>query len=280
MGQVHVITDTACDIPRPLLEQHGVEMVPLTIRFGDDEFTDGVDLSTAEFWKRCRESDTLPETAAPSPGAFQAAYERAAAAGATGVVVVALSSALSGTFQSAQVAADAVAATIPVRVVDSRMVTAAQGLLVLEAVAAAEAGGSIDEVADAVTSRIGDCDLVGTLNTLDHLVKSGRVSGAKALVGSLLSVKPLLTIRDGAVVEAGRQRTRARALDHCVKLVADAGPLEWLACAGGDAADLGTVADKLRDLAVTHPLIVTEIGPVVGTHGGPGIIGIAWMRRR
>jgi fatty acid kinase fatty acid binding subunit len=277
MAPVRIVTDSACDLPKALLAEHRIEVVPLTIRFGDDEFTDGVDLSTAEFWKRCAASARLPETAAPSPGAFQAAYTRLADEGADGVVCVTMSSEISATHQSAVVGADAVRDRVDVRVVDSRFVTAAEGLLALEAARLAAAGAGVDEVATHTVSRVPDANLVGTLDTMDHLVKSGRVSGAKALFGSMLSVKPILTVRDGMVVEGGRQRTRARALEYLASRTEAAAPFDWLAIGGGDADDLGVIVDRLRGVAPVHPVIVTEIGPVVGTHAGPGVVGVCWL---
>ena len=279
MGHVRVITDSACDLPKELIEEHGIEVVPLTIRFGTEEFTDGVDLSTAEFWKRCAGSARLPETAATAPGAFQAAYERAIADGCDGIAVVTISSELSGTYQAATVGADAVADRIAIRVVDSRTVTAAQGLLALLAAEDAAAGKTPDEIAAHVEEASTRSNLIGTLDTLDHLVKGGRVSGAKAMMGSLLSVKPLLVVRDGKVVEDGRQRTRSRALEHVAQRAEKAGPFERIAVGGGDADDLDVVATRLTAVDTTHPLIVTEIGPVVGTHGGPGVVGVCWIAR-
>jgi DegV family protein with EDD domain len=277
MAPVRIVTDSACDLPKALLAEHCIEVVPLTIRFGDDEFTDGVDLSTAEFWKRCAASARLPETAAPSPGAFQAAYTRLADEGADGVVCVTMSSEISATHQSAVLGADAVKDRVDVRVVDSRFVTAAEGLLALEAARLAAAGAGVDEVATHTVSRVPDANLVGTLDTMDHLVKSGRVSGAKALFGSMLSVKPILTVRDGMVVEGGRQRTRARALEYLATRTEAAAPFDWLAIGGGDADDLGVIVDRLRGVVPVHPVIVTEIGPVVGTHAGPGVVGVCWL---
>jgi len=279
MAPVRIVTDSACDLPKALLEEHRIEVVPLTIRFGTDEFTDGVDLSTAEFWKRCASSARLPETAAPSPGAFQAAFERLAGEGADGVVAVTLSSELSATYQSAVLGAEAVKDAIEVRVVDSRTVTAAEGLLALEAATLAESGASAADVASHTAVRVADADLVGTIDTMDHLVKSGRLSGAKALFGSMLSVKPILTVRDGLVVEGGRQRTRARALEHLATRTEAAAPFDWLAVGGGDADDLGIVVERLKGIDTAHPMIVTEIGPVVGTHAGPGIVGVCWLTR-
>jgi DegV family protein with EDD domain len=277
MAPVRIVTDSACDLPKALLDEHRIEVVPLSIRFGDDEFTDGVDLSTADFWKRCVASPRLPETAAPSPGAFQSAYERLAEDGADGVVCITMSSEISATHQSAVLAADAVADRVNVRVVDSRFVTGAEGLLALEAATLAASGASADEVAEHTAARVANAHLIGTLDTMDHLVKSGRVSGAKALFGSMLSVKPILTVRDGVVVEGGRQRTRARALEYLATQTEAAAPLDWLAIGGGDADDLSTVVDRLRAVAVANSVIVTEIGPVVGTHAGPGVVGVCWL---
>jgi DegV family protein with EDD domain len=280
MGNVRIVTDSACDLPKAEVDRAHIDVVPLTIRFGDEEFTDGVDLSTAEFWKRCSTSVRLPETAAPSPGAFAAAYERAADDGCSGVVAITLSSSLSATFQAATVAAEQVRDRIDVRVVDSRFVTAAQGLLCLEAAQVADTGASTEAVAAHATERVATAGLIGVLDTLDHLVKSGRLSGAKALFGSMLSVKPVLTVRDGLVVEDGRQRTRARALEHLAARAEASAPYDWLAIGGGDAKDLDVVVKRLSSLDVTHPTIVTEIGPVVGTHAGPGVIGVCWLTRR
>jgi DegV family protein with EDD domain len=277
MAPVRIVTDSACDLPKALLDEHRIEVVPLSIRFGDEEFTDGVDLSTADFWKRCAASSRLPETAAPSPGAFQSAYARLADEGADGIVCVTMSSEISATHQSAVLGADAIKDRIAVRVVDSRFVTGAEGLLALEAATLAAAGASVDDVAQHTASRVPSAHLIGTLDTMDHLVKSGRVSGAKALFGSMLSVKPILTVRDGAVVEGGRQRTRARALEYLATQTESAAPFEWLAIGGGDADDLSKVVERLRNVEVAHPVIVTEIGPVVGTHAGPGVVGVCWL---
>jgi len=277
MTAVRIVTDSACDLPKAVLDEHGIDVVPLTIRFGSDEFTDGMDLSTAEFWKRCSESTRLPETAAPAPGAFQSAFERAADEGCEGVVCVTLSSGLSATYQAAVLAAETVAGRIDVEVVDSRQVTAAEGLLALFAAEVAGTGASTAQVAARTTARVVTADLIGTIDTMDHLVKGGRLGSAKALVGSLLSVKPILSVRDGLVVEGGRQRTRARALEHLATVTESRAPFDWLAVGGGDADDLHKVVERIAAVQTTHPLIVTEIGPVVGTHAGPGIVGIAWL---
>ena len=146
MPGIRIVTDSACDLPPAVADEHNIEIVPLSIRFGETEYVDRRDLTPKEFWAKTAESKVLPETAAPSPGAFEEAFRNAATQGATGVVCVCLSSGLSATYQSAQLAAEAVKDTIPVRVIDSRSVTIAQGLLAIAGAEAAAAGKSLDEV--------------------------------------------------------------------------------------------------------------------------------------
>ena len=276
MTAIAVITDSASDLPEDEATRLGVGVVSLTIRFGDQEFTDRVDLTPSEFWSKCRAAKVLPETAAPSPGAFAAAYQRARDAGATGAIVLTLTAALSATHQSAVVGAESVPG-FDVRVVDTQAVSMAQGLLTIAVAERAAAGDSLDELvalAESLRPRVGVCAM---LDTLEHLVKGGRVGGARALIGQVLSIKPLLELKDGVVAEAGRQRTRAKALAAIGAVARSHAPLSRLAIVHGDAADVAAFAQSVSDIALEHPLMVTDIGPVVGTHGGPGIIGLCWM---
>jgi DegV family protein with EDD domain len=277
VAKIRVVTDSACDLPDELAAELGIVVVPLSIRFGDEEFTDRKDLSPAQFWAKCKSSKVLPETAAPSPGAFQVAYEQARADGCDGVLVITLSAELSATHQAATLAAQAVE-SIPVRVVDSRAVTMAQGLMAVELATAAADGATLDQLGDLAVELIPRAGVIGTLDTLEHLIKGGRLKGAKALLGSMLSVKPLLELKDGAVVEAGRQRTRAKALATCVAAARAAEPLRRLALVHGNAADVDAVLEALKDVPSQYPLVVADMGSVVGTHGGPGIVGICWIR--
>lgn len=274
---VAVITDSACDLPVEIAQTLGVDVVSLTIRFGEEEFVDRVDLSPAQFWAKCKASKDLPETAAPSPGAFQVAYQRARDAGCDGAIVLTLSAALSATHQSATLAAFSVPG-LSVRVVDTRSVTMAQGILVMDVAERAAAGASLDELvafAEAKRDRLGVCAMLGTL---DHLVKGGRVGGARALLGQVLSIKPLLELKDGLVAEAGRQRTTARALAAVAAAARAKAPLERLALVHGDSPNVEAFAASVADIATATPLIISDIGPTVGTHAGPGIIGLCWAQ--
>jgi DegV family protein with EDD domain len=280
MPGVRVITDSACDLTDELALAGGITVVPLTIRFGTEEFADRRDLSPEEFWRRCRTSPALPETAAPSPGAFRAAFEAAADSGADGVVCITISSGVSATYQSALAGAEALGGRLPVRVVDSRSLTMGQGLLCMAAADLAAGGAGLDEIVRNVEELVGRTRVLGVVGTLDHLQRGGRIGGAAALVGSLLSIKPVIEVRGGVVEQESRQRTRARALDYLVEKCRADAPLERVAVCDGAADDVATVVSKLESIDTAHPLVVVELGPVVGTHSGPSSVGLCYQRAK
>lgn len=273
---VRIVTDSSCDLPEDLVEQHRIEIVPLTIRFGHEELIDRKELSTAEFWDRVRNSDLLPETAAPSAGAFEEAFRRLVTEGADEIVCVNISSQLSATMQSAKVAAEAVSGECRVEVVDSRSVSMGLGNLCVAAARLADDGARTNAILADVADRRDRTRLYGTLDTLDFLRKGGRIGAAQHLLGSVLSIKPLIEI-DGTVTEGGKVRTRSKALRVLAERVRDAGPLEALAVPHSQATDID---DFLAVLAETVPGVdplVCQLGPVVGTHGGPGVIGVTFQ---
>lgn len=273
---LRIVTDSSCDLPQALVDQHRIGVVPLTIRFGDQEFVDRDELSPADFWARCAASDTLPETAAPAPGQFEAVYRQFANEGATGIVVVNLSGELSATIQSAELAARAVADTVPVRIIDSRSVTLGVGSMVLSAARLAESGASLDEVEAHVNSLVGRTKVFGALDTLENLKKGGRIGNARALLATALSIKPIIEVVDGAVEQAGKQRTRSKALRFLVDKVAEhAADIEELSVLHADCSDVDRFVDSLRE-HYPGDIVVGDIGPVIGTHAGRGTIGVAF----
>jgi DegV family protein with EDD domain len=273
---IRIVTDSACDLPDSVATEHGIGIVPLTIRFGDEEFIDRIELSTAEFWARCAQQSTLPETAAPAPGQFEAMYRQMHAEGATGVVVVSLSGALSATYQSAELAARSVADVVPVRVVDSRSVTLGIGSIALAASRLAADGASLDEVEAFVVDRARRTKVFGALDTLDNLKKGGRIGNAKALLASALAIKPIIEVVDGAVEQGGKQRTRGKALKFLVEKVREyEGRISDLAVLHADCSDVDEFVDMLRPYH-SGEIVVGEIGPVIGTHAGRGTIGVAF----
>ncbi len=275
---VRIVTDSACDLPEEVATQLGIEIVPLTIRFGDEEFVDRVELSTAEFWARCAASPTLPETAAPAPGQFEAAYRRLADEGATGIVTVSLSGALSATMQSAELAARSVADTIEVRVVDSRSVTLGLGAIARACAAHAASGATVEEVAKLATDLADRTRVFGALDTLENLKKGGRIGGARALLATALSIKPIIEVVDGKVEQGGKQRTRAKALAFLVERVKQfEGRISNLAVAHADCTDVDQFVEMLRPYADHNGVVVGEIGSVIGTHAGRGTIGVGFI---
>jgi DegV family protein with EDD domain len=283
MASVHVVTDSACDLTNAQVQASGITVVPLSIRFGSEEFTDRVDLNADQFWAKMAKTPGLPETAAPSPGAFEAAFRAAGAAGAAGVVCITLSAALSATHQAAALAAQSVRDVIDVRVIDSHSITAGQGTIVLAAAKAAHDGNDLAAVVKRVEAFSGKTYVYGSLDTLDNLRKGGRIGGAQALLGSLLSIKPLVNVSSGIVEEAGKQRTRSKALVALAQFVIDAktrnGSVSDVHLMHGNASqtDINTMLELLAPHHERTSITIGQIGAVIGTHGGPGIMGLTFV---
>jgi DegV family protein with EDD domain len=281
-AHVGIVTDSASDLPDDVARRLGIEIVPLSIRFGDEELVDREELSTAEFWARCKTSPTLPSTAAPSPGRFEETYRRLAAAGSDHIVAITLSGALSATFQSAELAAKSVADDgIAVSVVDSRTVSLGTGTIVLACAELAATLPGDDAALDTVVARaadlVGRTRVFGALDTMDNLKKGGRIGNAKALLATALSIKPIIAVENGVVEQYGRQRTRSKALKFLVdKVAAAAGAMEHLAVLHADCDDIDEFVAQLRPF-YADDIVVGQIGPVVGAHAGLGTIGVAYQ---
>jgi DegV family protein with EDD domain len=273
---VRVVTDSACDLPDELVAKFDIEIVPLTIRFGSDELVDRHELSTDEFWRRLGESPVLPETSAPSAGAFEETFRGLADGGADGIICINLSSKLSATMQAAQVAATAVHDDCPVEVIDSLHVSMGLGNLCLTAARRATEGDSLESIVATVLDQRERTKLYGTLDTLEFLKKGGRVGNARALLGSMLAIKPVVEVLNGVVEEAGKVRTRSKALRLLVDKVKE-GPVENLAVLHGNAPDLDELIDMLDPLVGRDEIVVGQIGPVIGTHAGPRVIGVTFQ---
>ena len=275
MAGVRIVTDSACDLPPSLADDLGIAIVPLTIRFGEIEYVDRRDLSTSEFWAKCASSDVLPETAAPSPGTFEASYRELSEAGADAIVTINLSGDLSATIEAARTAARAVEDVIDVLVVNSRTVSMGLGMLVAEAAEMAADGASAEEIRAATEASANRTRVHAALDTLDNLKKGGRIGAAQSLVGSLLQIKPLIEVRDGLVEPNGKQRTRSRALAHLVDQVRSEPSVERLAVLHAACDDIDEFLASLSGL-YDGEIIVGEVGAVIGAHAGPGTIGVAY----
>jgi len=273
---IRVVTDSSCDLPQSLVDALRIEIVPLTIRFGDEELVDREELGSDEFWQRLELTKALPETAAPSAGAFEAKFRELRARGATGIVCINLSSHLSATMQAAQVAAAAVANDIPVQVIDSQSASMGLGNLCLTAARRAADGDSLESIVHEVVDRRDRTKLFATLDTLEFLKRGGRVGNARALLGTVLSIKPVVEVRGGIVEEAGKVRTRSKAL-KLLAAKASEGKIEHLAVLHGNAPDLDELLVLLEPVFPRDDIITGVIGPVIGTHAGPRVIGVTFQ---
>lgn len=274
---VKIVTDSSCDLPDALVKELGIEVVPLKIRFGDEELVDRVDLSSSEFWARCSTSAELPSTAAPAPGAFEEVFRAAAAGGAEGVVCVNLSSKLSATGEAAQAAARAVADVVPVKVVDSLSVTLGLGMIAVESARRAAAGAGLDQIVALAEDMARRTKVFGSLDTLEYLKKGGRIGAAQALLGSILSIKPCIEVVDGKVEPGPKQRTRSRSLQWLADQVGGFQGVENLAVLHGDAPDVDTLVGLLAPHYPREEIVVGQLGAVVGAHTGPRTIGVAFQ---
>jgi DegV family protein with EDD domain len=276
---VRIVTDSACDLPEPICEELGVEVVPLTIRFGDREYVDRKELSVDAFWRELEASSVLPETSAPSVGAFEETFRRLSDSGANGIVCINLSARLSATMQSAQVAAKALDGETPIEIIDSLSASMGIGNLVLHAARRARDGASIEEIVREVEARKARSHVFAALDTLEYLRKGGRIGGAQAMLGSMLSIKPIISVVDGAVEPGGRVRTRSKALRFLVDQI-PAGKVETIGVLHADAPDLDEFLALLEPVVPDAEVTVGTIGPVIGVHTGPRVMGIAWIDRQ
>ncbi len=259
----------------------GIHVVPLLVNFGSESFKAGVDLSTTQFWERMTAPDApFPTTAASSPGEFKEAYEAAFAAGADAIVSIHVAGTLSGTIKSAQIARD----MLPdreIHIIDSMAVSMAEGLMCRMAVEMAEADHSAASIAESLEARVTDIRIFVVLETLEYLKKGGRISGAQAAIGSLLSVKPIITVVDGVVETADRVRTRSKARERLMQLITER-PIERLSILHTQAPDVDDFrAELLRRVPDLDPASVTVelVGASVGPHIGPGCVGAAILYR-
>ena len=276
---VGIVTDSSCDLNDEDLAGLDVEVVPLFIRFGTDEFADREQITVEDFYRRMASADELPQTAAPPPGRFEQAFRRRLDAGCEAVVCISLSAAISATMQSAVQAVgtiDAAGDSADIRVLDSRSVTAGLGTMVLQAARMAADGADADDIEAFVADASDRTHVFGTLDTLENLRKGGRIGGAQALLGSMLSIKPIVDISSGAVEEAAKQRTRRKALGWLRDTVRAAEPVEHLAVLHGEAPDVDAFCEMLAEVH-SGDIRVCQVGPVVGTHAGQGVLGMAYQ---
>ena len=277
---LRIVTDSTADLPPEIVAELGLTVVPLSVLFWDEVLLDGVDITADRFFRRLQREERLPTTSQPSPGAFHETYSKLKADGATDILSVHISSKLSGTLASARQGAEGVEG-VRIEFVDSGYPSLALGMGVIAAGQLARAGMAIDGVKARVEEQYARTHMFFVLDTLEFLRRGGRIGRASEVVGTLLQLKPILGMKDGEVFPIGRVRTRRRALEDVLERVAALRPIEQVAAVHSTTPeDLDYVAERLRGLAKEAPLVTGGIGPVIGVHAGPGLIGVGVVTAR
>jgi DegV family protein with EDD domain len=276
---VKIVTDSLADIPPNLLDELDITNVPCLVRFGNTEYRDRVDLPPRAFYEKLKASSVLPTTAAPSCGEFEDVYQQLSQK-TDEILAIHTIGSLSGIYNASRLAAKEFP-NVQIELVDSRQVSMSLGWLVILAARAAQAGKRLDEIKALVQNALHRVHIVAMLDTLEYAQRGGRLGKGAALVGTLLNVKPLLSAERGEIVPVENVRSHRRAMERLVEIILNSGPVEEIAVVHANALDY---AERLREmLGRVYPsksILVSETGPVLGTHAGPGAIGIAWLSEK
>ncbi len=277
-GRVAVLTDSTAYLPDEVLQEYDIHVIPLIVNWGDQSYLDNVDITAEEFYDRLTKESQLPTTSQPSAGAFKEKFTELAE-NYDGVVAVLISEALSGTVASALAAKDMMS-DFPIVVINSKLTTIALGFMAIEAAKVAQAGGSIDQVAEAANRLIGKIRLIFVVDTLEFLHKGGRIGGAKRLLGSLLAMKPILELKDGKIEAMDSVRTKKKALQTMVsQFDMDAEGKQGINVGVFHGVAEKEASELLEDLKNNYSLnsaYLTKLSPVIGVHTGPGTVGMAY----
>ncbi len=276
---VKIITDTLSDIPDEVASELGLTLIPLTVSFGRESFLDRIEISAEEFYKRLIQNTVLPTTTQPSPGVFASAYKKLAKE-TDEILVITLSSKLSGTYQSAITAKNTIDVKCRIEVIDSQKIVMSFGLAVIAAAKMANEGYGIDEIMDKTKARLKKSQLVAYFDTLKYLAKGGRIGKAQGMLGSMLSVKPILTIKDGEMAPLTRVRSKAAGIEYLYNAVANTENIESVGveyCTTPEDADI--LIERISTLIPQENIYKSIVCPVVGTYSGPGAVAVSIMQK-
>jgi DegV family protein with EDD domain len=269
---VKIVTDSVADIPPDVIAELGITTIPILLRFGEETLRDGIDISTDHFFERLAAGNVMPTTSVPSMDEFARAYARLGEV-TDEILVIMLSSKLSGMYNAAVQSAKLMDTDCRIEVVDSQCAVMSEGFLAIRAAKMANDGAKLDDIIEAVKRDIPRVEMRAAFDTLDFLQRGGRIGKAQALLGSLLKVNPIITIKDGVVEPAGRARSRAKAIDHLYDFVASYKHLEEVAVE--DAAcpdDSEYLVERLGKIFPKERIYRSRATPVIGTHTGPGLL--------
>jgi len=276
MMKVKIVTDSSADINPELAQQLGITVVPLYLSFGDKVYRDGVDIGADEFYQKLETSPVHPTTSAPSPGDF-ATIDKGLAKETDKIVSIHIGSKVSATYDAALQGKEALAGTsCQIEVVDSQWVTMALGLVTIAAAKAAQAGESLNRVLEEAKTSISRIRVLGVFDTLKYLLLGGRVSKTKAIMGSVLNVKPLFTMQDGELTQAGLVRTRSKGITRLVELVRSALDIQDLAIVHSTTPEeVSSLKELISSILAKERIHIARLGPALGVHGGPGTLVVA-----
>ncbi|RLC94478.1 MAG: DegV family protein [Chloroflexi bacterium] len=275
---VKIITDSTSDIPPEVASELGIHVVPLYVHFGDQVYRDGVDLTGAEFYRRLTANKTLPTTSTISPGEFAQIYDTLAEE-TDEILAIMLSSELSATFEAASKGKEYMkAGRCRVEVIDSRLVVMGLGLVVIAAAKEAQKGSQLDQVIAVAQSAASRIRIRMAFDTLEYVRRGGRIGAAQAFVGNLLNLKPILTLKDGIATPVTRERTRAKAIEHLRRFASSYKRIEAMAVEHATTLDEAlALREDLGSIFPREHIYVCTIGSVMGTHLGPGALGVALL---
>jgi DegV family protein with EDD domain len=269
---VAVVTDSVADLPSEVVEELGITVVPLVLRFGTDVYRDGLDLGPDEFYGRLKTSKALPATSVPPPVAYADVYDKLAEM-TNGILVTSVTGKLSATYQVAVQAVRLMKKKCRVEVLDSQWAVMAQGFITIAAAKAARAGASLDDVLDVARRTMHRVEIIAAFNTLEYLERGGRIGKAQAFLGSLLKVNPIIGLKDGEVYPVARERSRARAIDRLYDFATDFDSVEGLAVEyATDVDEANRLVKRFHSKYPQVHIYLSRTSPVIGTHTGPGLI--------
>ena len=274
---IRIVTDSTADIPHDQAQADGITVVPLTVFFGDEAYLDGVDLDNASFNRKLQESKELPRTSQPSPASFQEAYINLINDGADAILSVHLSSKLSGTYQSACTARDTLPDTvkkIPIEIIDSKNISIAMSRSIMRAAQEVKEGSGLPEIKAHLLDELARTHILAVLDTLEYLKRGGRIGGARAFLGNMLSVKPIISLKDGEVIPVEQPRTRNKAYARVAELVREMGNIEHVSIAESSEGFAEQLAQYIKTV-YTGDLSFYKLGATLGTYTGPGTAAIA-----
>lgn len=274
---VKIITDSVADIPAEVVAELGITVVPVLVRFGEETYRDGIDMTTDQFFEKLVNSKVMPTTSVPSLDIFARTYAKLAEE-TDEILALMLSSKLSGIYNAALQSADLMESECRIEIIDSGCAVMAQGFVVIKAARAALAGASLDEILEIVRRDLPRVEIRAAFDTLEYLQRGGRIGKAAALVGSMLKINPVIALKDGVVEPAGRARSRAKAIDLLYDFAAGYSHIEELAVEGGDCPqDVDRLIERLGAIFPKERIFRSRTTPVIGAHTGPGLLLVAVM---